>query len=65
MVSERRGKRFGFVTAVPAAFGYPACPDCLAGRGDPCRTPSGKTRHPHHGRNRIAAMDGIPMWWDR
>lgn len=34
-------------TPVTAAITLPKCVECSALRGDPCRTPSGKTRFPH------------------
>lgn len=49
-------------TPVVVSFDYPACPDCDAGRGDPCRTRTGNTRMPHAGRDRVALMDGIVPW---
>ena len=40
-------------TPVGAAIGLGACDNCKALRGDPCRTPNGRTRMPHAGRRRI------------
>jgi hypothetical protein len=51
-------------TPVSVAVGLPACPDCDALRGDPCRTPGWKTRFPHEGRIRVARIDGIRLWFD-
>lgn len=48
---------------VEAAIGYPACSNCGALRGDPCRTPGWKTRLPHAARDEAAARLGIPPWW--
>lgn len=50
-------------TPITAAIGYPRCAKCEALRGDPCRTPSGKTRFPHDERNAAAERHGIPLWW--
>lgn len=64
MASARR-VALGVPTPVEAAIGLPACPDCKASRGDPCRTPGDKTRHPHAGRYRLAKMQGIVPWFER
>ena len=45
-------------TPVVVSFGLPACPDCEASRGDPCRTSGGATRMPHVSRERVAEIDG-------
>jgi len=43
---------------VADAIQLPACPDCRAAKGDPCRTPGDRTRKPHAGRLRVAQIDG-------
>lgn len=58
MVTERKR------TPVTVAIDLPPCPDCLALRGDPCRTGSDRTRFPHAGRLRVAKIDGIKLWFE-
>ena len=42
---------------------YPAsCLRCYAYIGEPCRTHSGKTTHPHAGRDVIRGEDGAIPW---
>lgn len=50
-------------TPVTASIRYPACTNCGALKGDPCRTPGGKTRFPHEERETAAAYMGITPWW--
>jgi hypothetical protein len=57
-------ERLDIPTPVEACIDLPACTQCHALKGDPCRTPSDRTRHPHDNRVIEARYLGIKIWYE-